>query len=173
MLLHPWDSLFKGASFAPLCLPRCSSNPRSALVTHLPARYLPSLSSCRKVLEMSEGTIRHIMCATRGLTKISSEVERWRSEASPWFSSRTHRWSFHLFCISPHDEPESLTLYDLHQRLTPLPPLREQAAHSKALRTITVRRAQCQSYCAEYCCKSLKCMYEFGMQGMQFLFQIY
>lgn len=42
MLLHPWDSLFKGASFAPLCLPRCSSNPRSALVTHLSARYLPS-----------------------------------------------------------------------------------------------------------------------------------
>lgn len=42
MLLHPRDSLFKGASFAPLCLPRCSSNPRSALVNHLSARYLPS-----------------------------------------------------------------------------------------------------------------------------------
>lgn len=146
MLLHPRDSLFKGASFAPLCPPRSSSNPRSALVTHLPARYLPSPSSRRKVLEMSDGAICHIMCATRGLGEISSEVEQRRSDASLWFSASTHRWSFHLFSISPHDEPQSLMLHDLHQRLTALPPLKEQAARSKALGTITVRRAQCPSY---------------------------
>lgn len=109
------------------------------------------LSSHRKVLGMSDGAICHEMCVTRGLGEISSEVEQWRSEASLWFSSSIHRWSCHLFFISPHNEPGSLMLYVLHQRLTPLPPFRAQAAHLKALGTITVHRAQCPSYCIECC----------------------
>lgn len=180
MLLHPWDSLFKRASFAPLCLPRCSSDPRSALVTHLPVRYLPSPSSCRKMLEMSDGAIYRIMCVTGDLSEISSEVEQWRSEAPLWFFSSTHRWSFHLFSISLHDEPESLILYDLHQQLTALPPLRKQADHSKALGTITVRRhnvhlttlnvaANCWNSCTDLECRGCSFCFRFiTFQGCSF-----
>lgn len=151
MLLHPRDSLFKGASFAPLCLPRCSSDPRSALVTHLSARYLLSpFVSQEGARNVRRSNLPRNVRNTRP-REISSEVEQWRSEASLWFSSSIHRWSCHLFFVSPHNEPGSLMLYVLHPRLTPLPPFRAQAAHLKALGTITVHRAQCPSYCIERC----------------------
>lgn len=91
MLHHPRDSLFKGASFAPPCLPRCSSDPRSALVTHLPVRYLPSTLVLQEgARNVRQSKLPHNVRNTRPRWDIRSYHQRWSSgdlrrlSGSPW-----------------------------------------------------------------------------------------